>query len=55
MFLIKFYIDGFPIEQVAGPYTTREVAGHRTRIEGFEGVRNVTIVDAPPKKSENSQ
>lgn len=53
MFLIKYTVDGFPGEQVAGPYTMLEVGGQRADIEGYEGVRNVVVVPAPDSLEEN--
>lgn len=43
---VAYKIDGFPDEQIAGPYTDVEIETHRADIASFEGVYSVRVIDA---------
>lgn len=45
MFFVEYEVEGFPGTQRSGPYSETEVQSQRDDIAGFEGVKNVRLVE----------
>ncbi len=45
-YFIEYEVEGFPGKQQAGPYSADEVLWQRDDIIGYEGVKNVRVVEA---------
>jgi hypothetical protein len=46
MYFVEYEVEGFPGTQKAGPYSETEVYYQMDDIAGYEGVKNVRIVES---------
>jgi hypothetical protein len=45
-YFVQYEVEGFPGTQQAGPYSKEDVQYQRNDIAGYEGVKNVKVIEA---------